>query len=92
MPELEASLTSRELLEWLAFHRLEPIGGVRGDYQAALIASTIANVHRAKGRPAHKVQDFLMFDSRKRRRPDKKAAGQQLVAYLRSKKQPAAGG
>jgi len=39
-------MTSREFAEWMAFARLEPLGERRGDWQAALVASTVANVNR----------------------------------------------
>ena len=41
-----ASMSSREYNDWLALASFEPIGDRRGDLQAAIIASTIANVHR----------------------------------------------
>ena len=46
--ELLATLTSSELSAWMAFSRIEPIGYARGDLQAAIIASTVANVNRKK--------------------------------------------
>lgn len=51
-------MDSRELTEWMAFDRVEPIGGRRSDYQAAIIASTVANANRHKGR-ALKPDDFI---------------------------------
>lgn len=55
--------TSRELTEWMAFISLEPIGYTRGDLQAGIIASTIANVNRKKGTKPFKPQDFMpQFD------------------------------
>ena len=36
-----------ELVEWLAFYRIDPWGGYRADLGAAMVASTVANVHRA---------------------------------------------
>lgn len=83
-------MTPREFREWAAYARLEPIGGTRGDYQAALIASTIANVHRGKGQPARKIEQFLMFNH-KRKPAGRKQAGAEMVAWLRSKKKPAGG-
>lgn len=41
--ELGRRMSSAELTEWMAFDALDPIGAGRGDAQAALIASTVAN-------------------------------------------------
>ena len=51
-------MDSRELTEWMAFDLVEPIGGRRSDYQAAIIASTVANANRGKGR-AMNPDDFI---------------------------------
>lgn len=56
--ELLGEMDSRELTEWMAFDRVEPIGGRRSDFQAAIIASTVANSNRGKGR-ALKPDDFV---------------------------------
>lgn len=60
---------SRLLSEWMAFFRLEgPAGGRRGDYHAALVAATVANVFRGKGGRPLKPEDFLLrFDGGGRR-------------------------
>jgi hypothetical protein len=51
---------SAELAEWQAYEKLTgPLGGARGDVQAALIASVIAGVNRSKGQKAPKVADFM---------------------------------
>lgn len=58
--ELLARISARELSEWIAYERIEgPLGGARGDYHAALVASTVANSNRGKGK-AHKLSDFLL--------------------------------
>lgn len=43
----------------MAYDTLEPIGEVRGDFRAGLIASTIANVNRRKGSRALTPQEFM---------------------------------
>lgn len=49
------------LEEWAAFDALEPISeGYRGDVRAALVASTIANVHRPARSRAYEIDDFLL--------------------------------
>ncbi len=57
--ELLGAMDSRELSEWMAFDLVEPIGGRRGDIQAAIVASTIANVNRGKGKKALQPADFI---------------------------------
>src|SRR5574343_716546 len=57
--ELLPALTERELTEWAAFALEEPIGGRRGDYQAAVVASTIAAVNRRKGGKNLSLDDFV---------------------------------
>lgn len=57
--DLLARLDSRELSEWMAFEQIDgPLGGRRGDIQAAIVASTVANVNL----PRHKQRapdDYL---------------------------------
>lgn len=51
---------SAELAEWMAYERIAgPLGGRRGDIQAAIVAATVANAQRPKGKRALKPQDFL---------------------------------
>jgi hypothetical protein len=59
--ELLDGMTSAELSEWIAFDRIEPIGEIRGDVQAGIVASVIANVNRAKGGRTFKPLDFMPF-------------------------------
>jgi hypothetical protein len=47
------------LTEWRAFEQLEPFGDRRRDLQAAIIAQTLANVHRRQGTPPYKITDFM---------------------------------
>jgi len=73
--DLESRMTARELGEWMAYDRLEPIGEWRGDVRAGIIAATIANASRSKGKRA-KPADFMPFlDDRPRMMsPDEFAA------------------
>lgn len=58
--ELGERITGLELLEWAAFERVEgPIGNLRGDVQAGVIASLLANVNRKKGAKQFKIDDFI---------------------------------
>jgi hypothetical protein len=48
------------LTEWIAYEKITgPLGRRRQDIQAALIATTIANANRGKGRK-FKISDFLI--------------------------------
>ena len=57
--ELLQRMDSRELSEWLAYDQIEPIGAVRGDLNAGIISSTIANCHRGKNQKAFTPVDFM---------------------------------
>lgn len=58
---LLAETDSHELSEWMAYERVAgPLGGVRGDAQAAVVSATIANVNRSKGQRPTKVSEFLI--------------------------------
>ena len=59
--EMLARMTSAELTEWLAFFELEPFGPERGDLQAGIVASVIANVNRdpKKRKKEYTPQDFM---------------------------------
>lgn len=49
-----------EFIEWLAFYENEPFGGTRSDLQTALLAATIVNVQRGKGKQPIKITKFLI--------------------------------
>lgn len=56
--ELQERMDSDEFTYWLAYNKIDPIGGVRGDYHAALIASTVAKANSSKGRRI-RMEDFV---------------------------------
>ncbi len=58
---LLASLSSRQISEWMAYFALEPFGEERADLRAALIACLIANANRdEKKRPTpFRVEEFM---------------------------------
>lgn len=63
--QLLDSMTAQELSEWMAYARIEPFDQRRGDARAAIVACTIANAHRGKGR-RFKPKDFMLeFEDRK---------------------------
>lgn len=58
--ELLARMGSAELAEWRAYEQITgPLGGARGDVQAALVASVIASANRGKNQRAPKLSDFM---------------------------------
>mgnify|MGYP003645784528 FL=1 len=57
--ELLARIDSHELSEWMAFYSLDPFGDVRGDLQAGIVASTIANANSGKGSRTFQPADFM---------------------------------
>lgn len=58
-------LTEEQILEWVVYDSLDPIGDFRSDYRNALLCSTICNIAirqgTAKGRiPQYtKISDFM---------------------------------
>ena len=56
--ELLSRCSSSELSEWLAFYSVEPFGELRADFRSAVVACTIANSNRGKGK-AYKPNDFM---------------------------------
>lgn len=52
-------IPSRLLSEWMAFAQLEPFGEERADLRAGIVASTVANVYRAKDERPLSAQDFM---------------------------------
>ena len=60
-------MDARELAEYLAFDQIEPIGDIRADAAAGVIASTVANCHRSKGK-SFTPMDFMPFADRPARK------------------------
>lgn len=58
-------MSSSDIAEAMAYERIEPFGDHRDDMRAALIASTIANCHRGKGK-AFGISDFMLDFSGKK--------------------------
>lgn len=63
--ELEDSIDSAELTDWMAFYLIDPWGEQRADLRNGLLtAATInSNPFRSKGHPASKPTDFLLYPS-----------------------------
>ena len=64
--DLLSRISSRELAEWMAYEQVEGrLGPGRADIHAGIIAATVANANRAKGRAA-RPQDFIPRWDRRR--------------------------
>jgi hypothetical protein len=48
-----------EFFDWMLYESIEPFGDRRGDIQASVVASTIANVNRSEKTKPYTVSDFL---------------------------------
>ena len=58
------TISSEELTEWIAYHAISPIDDARGDLQAGIVASLIANVNRSEKTAAFKPMDFMPYIDR----------------------------
>lgn len=59
--EMLVRMSGQELADWQAYEQAHgPLGPVRGDWQAALIASVIANANRGRKGKQAKMKDFLL--------------------------------
>jgi hypothetical protein len=57
--QAQAEISPDEFRSWVAFDRIEPLGGRRADIHAGIIASVVANCNRAKNGKAFKPEDFI---------------------------------
>jgi len=72
-------IDSKEIGEWIAFNSLEPIA-YRGDLQAGIIASTIANAHRGKeGQPFQPIDFMPLLDKPEQTEDEMKAILKTMV-------------
>jgi len=55
---LEA-MPSKLLSEWMAYYGLEPWGEVRADFRSAIVAKTVADVHRGEKQEPYPLQQFM---------------------------------
>ena len=64
----QKEISSKEFAEWMAYEQLSPGYPEREDAQAAVVAQTVYNMMRAKGR-ARPLKDFLLNFRVPERRP-----------------------
>lgn len=87
--EMLSRMSSAEYAHWIALDTNEFIGDLRGDYQAANIASTIVNMWRGKGQQPLSLLEFMHFvpkPSRKKRQTENLRAHLTLMAGKRKKR------
>lgn len=65
--ELEHSLSSSELTEWMSFFEIEPFGPMRDNLHAGQIAAMLFNVNRKKGSSPIGPGEFMYKDDYARR-------------------------
>jgi hypothetical protein len=76
--EVLERVSSRELTEWQAYERIAgPLGPARADVQSAIIAATVANANRGKGKPATPADFIPEWD----RKPTQTVEEQVAIAY-----------
>ena len=54
-------MSAEEFVQWIEFDKVSPIGAIRADLRAAIIAQTIANCHIGKNQRPFKRTDFMPF-------------------------------
>ena len=50
---------AEELAEWKIWARYHPIDDEREDARSAMICRTMANIHRGKGQPPYRLDQFM---------------------------------
>lgn len=61
--ELGQRVSSRELVEWSEFYKLEPFGDARHNVHAGMICATIANTTPRKSPRQFKPEDFMLTNT-----------------------------
>jgi len=82
--EAQSRISSREFAEWLAYDRLEPIGAVRDDWNAALVAQTVAGIFAGRGHRPRLADFVLRWDRGEQRSAEEIKAG--LSTWLAKKR------
>lgn len=79
MKECQKWVDSKEFAEWMAFDRLSPIDGRRDDYNAAMIAATIAACFGGKNETLEKH----LLEWGKSARPGPLELEEKMMAFAR---------
>ena len=85
--EMLGRMSGTELVEWREFAKLEPIGYARGDMQAAMIMSMIANVNLDKEvhpEPFTALDFMPDWDGERQAAPEQQGmTGEETLALMR---------
>lgn len=79
--EIEQELNGVQLAEYMAYDQIEPFGPQRVDAGFASICVTVANVNRGKGKRAFKLEEFMLFQKKDRRRTVEEQIGMAHVIH-----------
>ncbi len=63
-------MPANEYNAWARYYRDFPFGGARGDLQAGVVASVVANCNRGKGSRVYNPADFIPQFTQKPQSPD----------------------
>lgn len=79
-------MSAKEFQKWQQFYRVEPFGQMRDEYRNALLVSTLANIHAAKGKK-YRLEDFVLFSDKKKSdgmtREDVEAFRSRMLAFTK---------
>ena len=82
-------MDSQEFTEWMAFDRLETIGGARADLHAGIIASAVANHGSRDIKKPYTPADFMPVLEREEEKPvllaDKEAQSALILSLVFNK-------
>jgi len=89
-------MSAAEFESWVVFDRISPIGRIRADLQAAIVAQTVANCNLGKGQRPFKRTDFMPFYETPPQSDDKIGTmflqwGQRMKAAIERRKKRGAG-
>jgi len=68
-------MSMRQFMTWWDFDQVEPIGGIRGDWQAASICAALYNVFRSRSVKPANVEDFLLTYGKRKKQEAAKDGG-----------------
>lgn len=85
-------MSAEEFESWIAYDRISPIGPMRGDLRAAIVAQVMANCHLGRNQRPFNRTDFMPFYQEPKRTDDQIGDifmqwGQRIAAALEAKKQ-----
>ena len=75
-------IDSREFGHWLAFYGLEPFGSEVESLRTGIIAKTVADVNRPRGKSPYPIENFMPGKARAKKTADQIKAG--LMAFVKA--------